>query len=198
MKLPALSVTSPRGRDSYGCHCTYGARGAHHERQHLPIEEQQLIRVTLLALLLIIGLVIGILLGGTSPQSSAGSAPVPSGVSTPPSVDLVAPQGASSTGSTGSGGDSDSSEPIPEPEPEPDQEPEPDPDPDPDPVGPDDLAPNPEPEPDPDPTTWRPGAEPRARAGPGSVGTRRPGAESRILSRLTTLDSRLAELQLVR
>ena len=96
------------------------------------------VRVTLVALLLVLGLVIGILLGGTSPRSSAGSAPAPSEVSTPPSVDLVAPQGSSSTGSTGSGGDSDTSEPVPEPEPEPE------PDPDPDPVGPDDLAPNPD------------------------------------------------------
>jgi hypothetical protein len=103
------------------------------------------VRVTLVTLLLIVGLVIGILLGGTSSRSNAGSTPVPSVVSTPPSVELVAPLGSSSTGSTGSSGDSDTSEPVPEPEPEPE------PDPDPDPVGPDDLAPNPQPEPDPDP-----------------------------------------------
>ena len=170
-KLPTLSglllaattptsVTAPAGRGPLNV-STYRSKSSNW------------VRVTLVTLLLILGLVIG-MLGGTSSRSSAGSTPVPSVVSTPPSVELVAPLGSSSTGSTGSRRGLRHLRAVPEPEPEP--------------------------EPDPtrtrwDPTTWRRTPSPsltRIRWDP-TTWRRIP-----IPKVNSTLDSGLAEQQLVR
>ena len=100
-----LAATTPTE-----CHCTSEAEPTMNVSTYRS-KSSNWVRVTLVTLLLIM-VWSSSLLGGTSSRSSAGSTPVPSVVSTPPSVELVAPLGSSSTGSTGSSGDSDTSEPV--------------------------------------------------------------------------------------